>query len=224
MVLRGCLLRGPPQAQLLRLAWAPNSASRIVARQFSGAGASATEQGQGQGLEHRRPWEVPIKWKRHRLEQPLKKVFERAKTNKKGEWECVVYACGEVNLKERAVCYKCKTPRPGTAAEWEEERSKNTLKGTSDWQCTRCTTRNFAFRDKCWKCNLKRQLAHGEWWCQVCSKHNYRGNTTCFACGADRRKRTRKPGELKPRGASRRKLLESKSTIQAEYRQAGDRL
>lgn len=140
-----------------------------------------------------------------------------AKVNSKGEWECVNLDCLQVNVLGRTVCFSCKTPRPGTEEDWNKNKEDKSLvlRGTSDWMCVTCATRNFAFRKKCWRCQCRRQLAAGEWWCPACGIHNYRSNFKCFSCKAPRRSQSRPRYVRGPRGEKLKSGVAPKtSTIQ----------
>jgi inhibitor of KinA sporulation pathway (predicted exonuclease) len=94
-------------------------------------------------------------------------------------WRCL--GCGaENNLRDRA-CAACGKPSV-------------TLKPV-DWQCPRCGCGNFATRDKCFDCGIRRPgsgaappvpVLRGDWICALCGEHNFARRDQCYKCGSRR--------------------------------------
>jgi inhibitor of KinA sporulation pathway (predicted exonuclease) len=92
-------------------------------------------------------------------------------------WRCV--GCGTENLLRYRACGSCckrrVAPKPG------------------DWLCPSCDCVNFADRDRCFDCGIRRPAAgtsppvalkHGDWLCPACGEHNFARRNNCFKCGA----------------------------------------
>jgi hypothetical protein len=96
-------------------------------------------------------------------------------------WRCL--GCGaENNLRDRS-CAAC-------------GKSSVTLKA-GDWLCPRCGCGNFATRDKCFDCGVRRPgsaggsspavpMLRGDWRCPKCNEHNFARRDSCYKCGIPR--------------------------------------
>jgi inhibitor of KinA sporulation pathway (predicted exonuclease) len=93
-------------------------------------------------------------------------------------WRC--FGCGTENLMRDRSCSSC-------------GKSSVALK-PGDWLCPRCGCGNFAARDKCFDCGIRRPgnggaavpLKRGDWICAQCGEHNFARRDTCYKCGVRR--------------------------------------
>jgi hypothetical protein len=94
-------------------------------------------------------------------------------------WRCL--GCGAENSLRDRSCAAC-------------GKSSVVLK-PGDWQCPRCGCGNFAARDKCFDCGIRRPggagspsvpVLRGDWLCPKCGEHNFARRTDCFKCAAPR--------------------------------------
>jgi inhibitor of KinA sporulation pathway (predicted exonuclease) len=94
-------------------------------------------------------------------------------------WRCL--GCGAENaLRDRScsVCGKASVElKPG------------------DWLCPRCGCVNFAARDKCFDCGIRRPgtgsappvaMKRGDWLCPKCGEHNFARREICYKCSTHR--------------------------------------
>jgi hypothetical protein len=122
---------------------------------------------------------------------------------KPGDWLC--NKCAFHNFRRNATCRQCGNAkpdapvmpaggspnftRPAAPAQPTAPGGPTTfMKG--DWTCTGCGDHNFAKRDSCRACGLKRpkltnpDLAKADWPCPSCAVSNFGRRTECFKCGA----------------------------------------
>lgn len=95
-------------------------------------------------------------------------------------WRCL--GCGTENVFRDRSCSAC-------------GQSSVALK-PGDWLCSRCGCGNFANRDKCFDCGIRRPgsagptppvaLKRGDWLCPQCGEHNFARRESCFKCGEKR--------------------------------------
>lgn len=99
-------------------------------------------------------------------------------------WRCL--GCGAENNPRDRSCAAC-------------GKSSVTLK-PGDWPCPVCGCGNFAAREKCFDCGVRRPsgsagvgasstpvaLKRGDWLCAACGEHNFARRDNCFKCGEPR--------------------------------------
>ncbi len=90
-----------------------------------------------------------------------------------GDWIC--NACDKHNYKYRKICFSCAKPKD---VKLEPNRAR-------DWDCV-CGERNFANRDRCRKCPLKRDgtPVFKDWICPntSCAENNFQNRNVCRKC------------------------------------------
>ncbi len=132
------------------------------------------------------------------------KCNHEGRRSQDGDWNCV---CGDRNFALRVLCRKCGKDRPSATACTSTTSSKpsaissiissisrvtGSFLGTTnkpfvrkpgDWDCTECTTVNFASRVACFKCNKAKNdyvKSDADNSCIICMEQDI---NVCIPCG-----------------------------------------
>ena len=135
----------------------------------------------------------------------MAKLKSAPKESRPGDWACPL--CQFHNYASRIVCKECTSPRPAAPCKDKEctytrpaAQPETTACRCGDWQCARCHTVVYAWRDRCIRCRENRQgsppirsglrdvpMLPRDWICYRCEVVNFAARKACFACRRPRK-------------------------------------